>query len=139
MGDTWYQLYNVINEQNETIAKSIDERKDKNSTDDQLFNYKHLNMEGIKWFNNVLFIIYYVLLFLVILLFVFSSKLTITNIYVKIGIILLLGVLPFIYLWIELFIWKILKYIYYVIVGYVYHDENDKGRGNLLKTQLFTS
>jgi hypothetical protein len=135
----WYNLYNLINEQNTTTLENINQRKDNYSTDDQLFNYKYVNIENLKWFNNILFILYYILLFLVSLLFIISSKITITNIYVKIGIIILFAIFPFIYLWIELFIWNTLIYIYYVIVGYAYYGENDKERGNLLRTRVFTS
>lgn len=131
MSIDWYNLYKVLNEQNATIEKNINERKEKYTTDNQLFNYKYIHMENIKWFNNILFIIYYILLFLVTVLFVISSKLTITNIYVKIGIIVLLTVLPFIYLWIELHIWDLIKYIFYVMVGYVYHQDNNTGMGNI--------
>jgi len=124
-------LYKVLNEQNTTIEKNITERKEKYSTDDQLFNYKYIHFENIKWFNNILFFLYYILLFLVTVLFVISSKLTITNIYVKLGIIVLLAVFPFVYLWIELQIWILMKYIFYVMVGYVYHQDTNTGMGNI--------
>lgn len=127
----WANLYEILKEQNETIEKNITERKEKYSTDDQLFNYKYIHFENIKWFNNILFILYYILLFLVTILFVISSKLTITNIYAKIGIIVLLAVFPFIYLWIELQIWILMKYIFYVMVGYVYHQDTNTGMGNI--------
>jgi hypothetical protein len=131
MSNEWINLYEILKEQNETIEKNITERKEKYSTDDQLFNYKYIHFENIKWFNNILFILYYILLFLVIILFVISTKLTITNIYAKIGIIVLLAVFPFIYLWIELQIWILMKYIFYVMVGYVYHQDTNTGMGNI--------
>lgn len=131
MSFEWVNLYKVLNDQNTTIEKNINERKEKYSTDDQLFNYKYIHFENIKWFNNKLFILYYIFLFLVAILFVISTKLTITNIYVKIGIIVLLAVFPFVYLWIELQIWVLLKYIFYVMVGYVYYEDNNDGRGNI--------
>jgi hypothetical protein len=135
----WYNIYKLINEQNTTTTENINQRKEKYSTDDQLFNYKYVNTENLKWFNNILFILYYILLFLVVVLVVISSKLTNINVYVKIAIVVLLAIFPFVYLWIELFIWKIVKYTFNMIAGHVRYEENDKERGNLLRTQLFTS
>lgn len=131
MNNEWINLLNILKEQNKTIEKNINERKEKFSTDDQLFNYKYIHYENIKWFNNILFILYYIILILVTILFVISSKLTITNIYVKTGIIVLLAVFPFVYLWIELQIWILMKYIFYVMVGYTYHQDNNTGMGNI--------
>jgi CBS domain containing-hemolysin-like protein len=107
--------------------------KEKKSTV-QTTNYSTINT-----FNNILFILYYILLFLVVVLVVISSKLTNINVYVKIAIVVLLAIFPFVYLWIELFIWKIVKYTFNMIAGHVRYEENDKERGNLLRTQLFTS
>lgn len=117
--DLLYPNYLLIKEQNETLQENITEIKERYSTDDQLFNYIGTSWGSLITINGMLLIIYYILFFGVTITLFVSQKNTMGT-YSKLAVIALLGILPFIYLWIEIFIWEIIKYIWSLLRGYVY-------------------
>jgi len=124
------ELYNRIKDQNTTLEENITEIKQKYSTDDQLFNYIGTSWNFLINLNGGLLIIYYIL-FTGVAVILFISKKNTMGIYLKIVYIILLGVFPFIFLWIELTILEIIKYIWSLISGQIYYKGID-GRGNNL-------
>lgn len=112
-------LYTLVKEQNQTLKQNIIDIQNDFSTDDQLFNYIGINLNSLVKTNKLLFIIYYVLFAVVAVVLFISSKNTF-NIYLKLGIIFIFAILPFIYLWVELKIWEGGNYIWALATGYVY-------------------
>ena len=109
----------LVQNQNESIKKTIETRKQELSTDNQMFIYS-----GIKWdfynkINGWLLALYYIV-FIGLIVVLFLSKKIIMNIYIKITIILFAFIFPFIFLWVELLLWKIIKYFLSIIKGEVY-------------------
>jgi hypothetical protein len=122
-----FDIYKAILEQNKSLQQSVSNKTDYFNTREQLFNYIGIDWKFLITLNGLLLIIYYVIFAgLAIILFV-SSKNKMT-IYPKIGLIVMLGILPFIYLWIEIFIWDIIRYIWSLLRGNVY-TPGIEGRG----------
>lgn len=124
----YYELYNRIKNQNTTLEQNITDIKDKYSTDDQLFNYIGISWNYLIKINGLLLIIYYIL-FAGVVVVLFISKKNTLGLYQKIGFIILLGIFPFIFLWIELTILEIIKYIWSLITGQIYY-KGIEGRFN---------
>jgi hypothetical protein len=118
---SYSELYTLVKEQNQTITQNIVDIQNNFSTDDQLFNYIGINLNQLIKTNKILFIIYYILFAGVFLTLFISSKNTF-NIYLKLGILFLFAILPFIYLWIEIKIWEGGNYIWSLLAGYVYKN-----------------
>ena len=112
-------LYSLVKEQNQTLKQNIIDIQNDFSTDDQLFNYIGINLNSLIKTNKLLFKIYYIFFAVVVVILFISSKNTF-NIYLKLGIIILFAILPFIYLWVELKIWEGGNYIWALVSGYVY-------------------
>ena len=117
----YYNLYTLVLEQNERIEKNITEKKEIFSTDDQLFNYIDTSREYLVSINSLLLLIYYILFIGLAIILLISPKNT-TSIYLKFILIIILGILPFIYLWVELKIWNFFNYIWSLIKGHVFKD-----------------
>jgi len=128
--DYYSELSNEIKKQNSTLEQNINEIKQKYSTDDQLFNYIGTSWNSVISLNGVLLILYYILFFGTAIILFISKKNNI-SIYLKIGLIILLGIFPFIFLWIEITLWEVIKYIWSLISGKVYYKGID-GRANNL-------
>jgi len=124
----YFELYGLIKDQNTTLEQNINEIKQKYSTDDQLFNYIGTSWNSVISLNGVLLILYYIL-FVGTALILFISKKNTMSVFLKIGFIILLGVFPFIFLWIELTILEVVKYIWSLISGKVYY-KGIEGRAN---------
>jgi len=124
-----YELYSNIYQQNQTLKQNITELKEKYSTDEQLFNYTSTSWNFLIKLNGLFLLIYYILLIGLILI-LFVSKKNNLGLYPKIGLITFLGILPFIYLWIEIMIWEIIKYMWSLISGRIYYKDVE-GRGNM--------
>jgi hypothetical protein len=121
-------LCKQITNQNTTLEENIINIKQKYSTDDQLFNYTGASWSFVTKLNGLLLIIYYIL-FAGVAIVLFISKKNTMGLYPKIGLIVVLGIFPFIFLWIELTIWEFIKYIWSFISGQIYY-KGIEGRTN---------
>jgi hypothetical protein len=113
------RLNNKIYLQNETLKENIKEKKEVFSTDNQLFNYNTTYLERLNKINGVLLALYYILAVGVAVMLFLSKSITM-GIYMKIMWIVVMAIFPFIYLWVEMGAWNIMRYIYAVIGGGVY-------------------
>lgn len=109
----------LVQNQNESIKKTIETRKQELSTDNQMFIYSGMKWDFYNKINGWLLSLYYVM-FIGLIVVLFLSKKMIMNVYVKITIILFAFVFPFVFLWVELMLWKIIKYFSSIIKGEAY-------------------
>jgi hypothetical protein len=126
----YYNLYTLVKDQNQTLKENIVDNQNKFSTDDQLFNYIGADMNQLINTNHILFVLYYILFAGVVIVLFISPKNTF-SIYLKFVLIFVLGIFPFVYLWIELKIWEWIKYMGALFTGYVY-NKGDDGRSKIL-------
>jgi len=102
--------YQSIQTQNRTLYNSIQNMIEIYSTDNNRKLYKSDNYEKIRGFSVILFFIYYTLLLIFILLIVFKQKM---KWYIKLGLIVVFSVYPFLIYYIENFIYQVIAYITY--------------------------
>jgi hypothetical protein len=110
-------FYNSIVNQNKQLDAEIQNYKNNYSTDDQKVFYQSQQVDYLNLFNSYLFIIYYAL-FLVLCYFLYYSK-TLSK-YMRIGMVILITLYPFIIMTIEKNIFVVLMYIFAVINGNAY-------------------
>jgi len=115
-----YNLYRNINsnleDQNEKLDAQYKKVGEIYSTDYQKSNYQHENVTYYRFMNNILFVVYYILVFFVIFKVVPSNMLRAVKGLV-IGMFLLY---PFVIQYVEIILYGILKYIHALITGTVY-------------------
>ena len=112
-----WNFYNSIVNQNKQLDTEIQNYKNNYSTDDQKVFYQSQQVDYLNLFNSYLFIIYYALL-VVLCYFLYYSK-TLSK-YMRIGMVILITLYPFIIMTIEKNIFVILMYIFAVINGNAY-------------------
>ena len=112
-----WNFYNSIVNQNKQLDTEIQNYKNNYSTDDQKVFYQSQQVDYLNLFNSYLFIIYYSLL-VVLCYFLYYSK-TLSK-YMRIGMVILITLYPFIIMTIEKNIFVILMYIFAVINGNAY-------------------
>jgi hypothetical protein len=110
-------FYNSIVNQNKQLDAEIQNYKNNYSTDDQKVFYQSQQVDYLNLFNSYLFIIYYAL-FLVLCYFLYYSK-TLSK-YMRIGMVILITLYPFIIMTVEKNIFVVLMYIFAVINGNAY-------------------
>lgn len=110
-------FYNSIVNQNKQLDAEIQNYKNNYSTDDQKVFYQSQQVDYLNLFNSYLFIIYYALL-VVLCYFLYYSK-TLSK-YMRIGMVILITLYPFIIMTIEKNIFVVLMYIFAVINGNAY-------------------
>jgi hypothetical protein len=110
-------FYNSIVNQNKQLDAEIQNYKNNYSTDDQKVFYQSQQVDYLNLFNSYLFIIYYAL-FLVLCYFLYYSK-TLSK-YMRIGMVILILLYPFIIMTVEKNIFVVLMYIFAVINGNAY-------------------
>jgi hypothetical protein len=110
-------FYNSIVNQNKQLDAEIQNYKNNYSTDDQKVFYQSQQVDYLNLFNSYLFIIYYAL-FLVLCYFLYYSK-TLSK-YMRIGMVILILLYPFIIMTVEKNIFVVLMYIFAIINGNAY-------------------
>jgi len=109
-----------VNKQNVNLSYQLRKIKDKYSTDDQKNYYERQKISDAKYFFNVLFVVYYI--FLIVLLYFLYQSTKYSN-YMKIGLVVLLGIYPFIVSTIEFFLFEAIYYIYALIFSIPYKSK----------------
>jgi hypothetical protein len=110
--------YTSVKTENDLIKQQIQENTDNYSTDNKQFVYQTDNLIYLKSVNFVIFIIYYSA-FLIFFFFVIFMKPTM-NIRIKIGLILIFLLYPFIIKPIEEFFYFVITFLISTIFGNVY-------------------
>ena len=115
-----YNLYRNINsnldDQNKKLEAQYKNVGEIYSTDYQKSNYQHENVTYYRFMNNILFVVYYILVFFVIFKVVPSNMLRAVK-----GLIIGMFLLyPFVIQYVEILLYGILKYIYALITGTLY-------------------
>ena len=109
-----------VNKQNVNLSYQLRKIKDKYSTDDQKNYYERQKISDAKYFFNVLFVVYYI--FLIVLLYFLYQSTKYSN-YMKIALVVLLGIYPFIISTIEFFLFEAIYYIYALIFSIPYKSK----------------
>ena len=109
-----------VNKQNVNLSYQLRKIKDKYSTDEQKNYYERQKISDAKYFFNVLFVVYYI--FLIVLLYFLYQSTKYSN-YMKIGLVVLLGIYPFIISTIEFFLFEAIYYIYALIFSIPYKSK----------------
>ena len=123
-GFTPAELKNLQNE-NILLEKQIQENNNNYSADDTQVFYKQQQFFRQKDLNFYLFIIFYTLILgLAIYLFLFNTTF---NLYLKIFIIIILGIYPFIIEYIEFALYFISYYVYALVNGTTFDIDNYYG------------
>ena len=112
-----YNYYNSIVNQNEQLDTEIQNYKNNYSTDDQKVFYQSQQVNYLNVWNNYLFIIYYV--FLIILCYFLYYSNSLLN-YMKIGIVLLCVLYPYIIIPVETKTFNFFNYLFSIINGIAY-------------------
>jgi hypothetical protein len=112
----YYNEYVLLKAQNEEIDKQL---KEQYATHKSKTIYTSQKIVELRNFNFILFILYYISVFILILYFFLLNRTNFSFI-IKIIIIILFIVYPFLIQWIELFIYFIYSYIYAFISGIAY-------------------
>lgn len=107
-------VYKSVQRQNRVLETNIRDITEKFSTDDQKSIYTNQKLSVVKNIYVILFTIYYFLVLISIYIIFFKLK-TVTSIYSKIFILVLLVIMPFIIIPIEVQLYKLIKYSYNVI------------------------
>jgi hypothetical protein len=116
--DKYYTYYRGIVKQNEKLSDKLKNSDTSDFTYDQKANFQHDQVYAFIEINYVLFITYFV--FIIVLIgFLFFVQRNM-SIYLKIVIIISLGIYPFVIYTIEEFIYKWVSYITAIISGNVY-------------------
>ena len=115
-----YNLYRNINSNLEDQNKKLDAQFKKvsevYSTDYQKSNYQNANVMYYKFWNNILFWVYYLLVLAIIVIAVKSDA----SLAIKTAIIGSFVVYPFLINNIQIILYGMLKYIYAIVTGTVY-------------------
>ncbi len=114
------ELYNNINdslvEQNTKLENQIKKVGEVYSTDYQKSNYQTTNVMYYKFLNNILFWVYYMLVFIILIILIQSNISRAMKVLVAGAFI----VYPLIINNIEILLYGVLKYIYAMLSGTVY-------------------
>jgi hypothetical protein len=113
-----FELYKSIKEQNDTLAQNLENKNQEFATDNQLFIYGGNYYEHLTFVNFILLVLYYILLIGVAVLLFASPKVTF-SMYIKIAILIIAGIFPFVFMWIEKGAWKVIRYVWSVLNGVV--------------------
>jgi hypothetical protein len=104
--------YNLIADQNKILNDAIQKTKNKNTTYNQKHNYQNGDIVFINRINNYLFLIYYfILLFVCYYLFYDNAM----NWKIKVGILFVFAIYPYIFNLINYYLSKLIAYIYSII------------------------
>ena len=104
--------YNLIADQNKILIDAIQKTKNKNNTNNQKYNYQNGDIVFVNRINNYLFLIYYfVLLFVCYYLFYDNAM----NWKIKVGILFVFAIYPYIFNLINYYLSKLIAYIYSII------------------------
>ena len=110
-------LYNIMNQQNLAIAPTIQNTKDMYTTDDQKSQYQSMQTANLDTINIALYYVYFGLLIVVAYILIMKTTL---NIYIRVGLGVLLLAYPFIINYIEQVLYIIYSFSQAVLNGNVY-------------------
>lgn len=111
----------TVKTENEVVEKQLNANTEKYSVDNQKVYYKAQQIQGLKSFNYKLFLAYYILfLVFVALIITRASSITLLS---KLIIIVILGLYPFIIVWVIQKMVFIYNYISSLFHGKVYENE----------------
>jgi hypothetical protein len=109
-------LFNTIESQNKVIQSKIESQQSEKRVDNQLTFYDVTSSEVLNTYNVYLYYIYYLCL-LIVSVFIIQSKKTIP---IKVGIIIVFVLFPYIIYPIEKVIYEILRWIYVFFRSTIY-------------------
>ena len=115
------KTYKNIKLQNDMLKNQIDKISNIYSADNQRAIYQTKNLEYQTTIYSYLLIVYYVLLIILIFLFYFDIK-NVSRI-VKIGVVIAIGIFPWIIYPFEKFIYFIFAYLYSIVNGNVFFND----------------
>lgn len=110
----------LVNKQNMNLQYQLRKIKDQYSTDDQKNNYERQKIYDTKYTVNLLFFLYYILA-LITMYFLYKSDYFST--YMKLFIIVILGVYPFVISTIEYVLYDIFYYLYSFVYSIPYKSK----------------
>jgi len=110
--------YNLAHTQNELLKNNIKHVNQMYSTDNQNILYQMKKIENYKYFNKILVIIYFILMG-ISTIFIFKTK-KISSWVVKIIIVILLVIYPFIIYYLESYLYNFFSYMVAFLNGETY-------------------
>jgi hypothetical protein len=114
--------YKLVKNENDIIENKIGELKDTYSTDNQKVRYQADKIISLRAMNFILYIVYFVLFLTLIYVLVFMNKTL--SMKMKIVIIIIFFLYPFVIDLFQQFLYFLWKYIYAILNGNVYTSNN---------------
>ena len=112
-----YNFYDAVVNQNKKLDSEIQNYKNIYSSDEQKVNYQTQQVNYLNVWNNYLFIVYYTLLLILFYFLYYSNSLLI---YMKVCIVVLSVLYPYIIMPVETNLFNLFSYLFSIITGNVY-------------------
>jgi len=120
MNPNLISVFNTTKQENNAIDNSLHVTKDENSIDEQKTFYQQTEAYYIKSASAYMFYVYYFIVIGVAFILLFRQNHI--NVYIRLLIITIFSIYPFIIGYIETYILNILKFFYAFINGNVYYN-----------------